>query len=349
MDRKIFFLLIILINQFYFSQSKVLSKIDNLETTLEVESFIRSQSKDKRDYLSQFELRTIERFDDNNLSKKIKRSADSLGINKSFYKGDFNHDGRTDLIFIGDDKSCQSSRKNSDGTNSCNTSTKVFFDLGNTYILKNLQPNHSDFVIPVISKINGQDYITVFFEEFTEDLEASTFRYNSKIISKTLDYKFDNFVEYNPYPTSHFIQKIEYSTDMCYGTCPMFNIVLNKNGRSTFIAKAFNFIDNNNPRSQEKAYKALNKNRNEGSFEAQLNVEDFAKIETILNYINFSTLSDNYFVNWTDDQTSNLKITYNNGEIKTIEDYGLSGTYGLKLLYKKLFAIRFSQEWKKIK
>jgi len=181
-------------------------------------------------------------------------------------------------------------------------------------------------------------------------LEASTYKLNSKIIKKTLDYKFDDFIEYNPSPATYYsIQKIEYVTGMCYGTCPMFSIELNKNGASKFIAKAFNFTDENDPKVLDKAYEILNKGKNEGYFEVKIKDADFLNFEDILNYINFSTLEEDYAVRWTDDQSCTLTITYDNGKTKTIKDYGLSGTYGLKLLYQKLFDLRFNQDWKKIK
>lgn len=329
MRNKIFFLALIIFSQFYFSQSGILSKIDSLTTDTEVQNFIRSCSKTKEDYLSQFELKAIQDFNDNELSKKMRETADSLGITKSFYKGDFNHDGRTDLIFIGDDKSCR---------NLCEISTKVIFDLGNDYTSRNLQPNHSYSVIPKIERLNGKDFITVVFEQYSLISKPI-------IISKTLDYKFDDFVEYNLSPSVYSIQKIEYYTGTCFGTCPVFTLKINRNENSKFIAKSFNFIDKNNAKSADYFYE----NKDEGSFETKISFEKFSEIEEHLNYINFSNLKDHYSVNWTDDQTSTLFITYNNGEIKTIKDYGLVGTYGLKLLYKKLFDLRFNQDWKKVK
>jgi hypothetical protein len=50
-------------------------------------------------------LKTIEDFDDEIISSKIKLKAKALGVDKKVFKGDFNHDGK-DLLFIGDDKSC---------------------------------------------------------------------------------------------------------------------------------------------------------------------------------------------------------------------------------------------------
>lgn len=352
MARKVFFLLIILISQFCFSQSKTLSKIDSLETELEAQSFMRSCSKNKEDYLSKFNLKTIQSFNNNyyhHVSEKIKQAADSLGINKSFYKGDFDHNGTTDLLFIGDNTSCEGYDQELEKPYSCNSSIKVILDLEGKYEVKDLLPNHFDFVVPLITKIDNKDYVSVFGEELTEYLEGSTYRQNYKMVSKILDYKYANFIEYNAAPISHSIKKIEYSTGICFGTCPSFSMEIHQNGNAKFIAKAFNFTDEKDPKSEEKAYKALNKGKDEGHFEAKLKPEDFNRIQEMLNYIDFSNLKDDYWVNWTDDQSSTLTVTFNNGKKKKIKDYGLVGTYGLKNFYTILFDLRFNQDWKKIK
>jgi hypothetical protein len=57
-------------------------------------------------------------------------------------------------------------------------------------------------------------------------------------------------------------------------------------------------------------------------------------------------LQNNYAVNWTDDQTCTLTITYNNEQTKTITDYGEIGTNGLRIIYDRLFALRKNQKWK---
>ena len=75
---------------------------------------------------------------------------------------------------------------------------------------------------------------------------------------------------------------------------------------------------------------------------------DFAQRVKLLAYIDFPQLENNYSVNWTDDQTVELKIIYSSGKIKTISDYGASGSYGLKKVYKLLFDLRQNQNWKKI-
>lgn len=341
MVKKFFFFITILTCQIYFSQSKILSKIESLETESEVQNFVRSCSKTKDDRLSQFTLKTIKSFDDNNLSQTIKKVADSLSIDKSFYKGDFDHNGKTDLLFIGDDNSCQSSVKNKDGSNSCDTSVKVIFDMGHTYLIKSLQPNYHDFVIPVILEINGKDYISVTYENYL--IFETEGKPVQNTTTKTLTYQFDDFIEYNPEPKKYSIEKIVFGTTGCFGTCPVFTLELNKNGNSEFIAKMFNFT-----KSMEKISRKAIKN-GEGEFSGQIKSEDFEKIENVLNYIDFPNLKNDYVVSWTDDQSSSLTITYDNGQIKKIDDYGLVGSYGLKTLYKMLFDLRFNQDWKKKK
>ncbi|UHO37347.1 hypothetical protein H5J24_16650 [Chryseobacterium capnotolerans] len=342
MDKKIITVLFFIIHHYYFSQSNT-SKIDSLGTISEVESFIRSCSKSKDDFLSEFTLKTIKDFDNEIISQKIKKKAKILGVNKSFYKGDFNHDGRTDLLFIGDNKSCIQTSMDSEKETSCNTSVKVIFDLASGYVLQDVMRRHRDFTIPKVIKIGGMDYINIYYED--NSMFSNT---PEKMLSKILTYKFDDFIEYNPQPKKYSIKQISYEAGPCYGTCPMFKLELNKNKISTFTALAFNFIDDNDPEAAANAIGNLNKGKNEGIFKSQIKPSDFAAIEELLNYIDFPNLNDSYSISATDNPSSTLTIVYNTGKIKKIQDYGLVGTYGLKNLYKILFNLRLNQEWKKV-
>ena len=58
------------------------------------------------------------------------------------------------------------------------------------------------------------------------------------------------------------------------------------------------------------------------------------KITELLQYINIKELRNKYLVAWTDATTMYLKITFGDGSIKQIEDYGMAGTFGLSLLYE---------------
>jgi hypothetical protein len=64
----------------------------------------------------------------------------------------------------------------------------------------------------------------------------------------------------------------------------------------------------------------------------------------ILQYIQLDRLDNNYAVNWTDDQTAFIEISYNN-KTKVISDYGEIGTFGLSSLYAKFFNWRKSIQW----
>ena len=68
----------------------------------------------------------------------------------------------------------------------------------------------------------------------------------------------------------------------------------------------------------------------------------------MMNEMNIKDLESSYTVSWTDDQTAKLKISFADGSMKYIQDYGMQGTRGLKILYQKLLALRFNQDWERI-
>ena len=150
---------------------------------------------------------------------------------------------------------------------------------------------------------------------------------------KDLIFKFGDFIEFNKSPKTYKIEKIEYTTGMCFGTCPAFSIEINKDRKGTFKAEYYN--------TKTKNSKEVN-----GTFKTDINEKSYSEIIGLLNYIDFPNLKDDYSVSWTDDQTCNLTITYNNGQKKKIKDYGLIGTYGLDRLYQLFFELRFNQNWK---
>ncbi|MNS80722.1 hypothetical protein D3C72_1144150 [compost metagenome] len=142
----------------------------------------------------------------------------------------------------------------------------------------------------------------------------------------TLTYKYDSFIELNDKVIiDSKINSIEIKTNYCFGTCPVFKLTISKNGLAEFDGIEFT-------KFKGKSIKQLD----QGSVD---------EIFDLLNYIAIKKLNDNYEVNYTDASTATLDIFFEDGSIKKIRDYGLSGTYGLSALYSKLTKLGTETRW----
>ncbi len=140
-----------------------------------------------------------------------------------------------------------------------------------------------------------------------------------------LIYKFDNFIEYNPNPDFYPIESVTFKTSGCYGPCEIFKVKLNQ-----FDTIAYFKISDH----KGKEIKTINK---------KLEWYEFQEISNILNYIDFTNFEPYYTMNWTDDQSISTEIVYQDEEkikSKRTSDYAKLGTYGLMLIYKKIYEIR---------
>ncbi|UYZ64718.1 DUF6438 domain-containing protein [Hymenobacter weizhouensis] len=149
---------------------------------------------------------------------------------------------------------------------------------------------------------------------------------NSWLPPDTLVYRFGAFVNYNPAPRDYRITRLHYETTGCFGTCPAYQLALDVTSRKA-------------------DFTGLRFTRREGQAQATLPPKTINDITQLLNYANFPALRDSYDVPWTDDQTATLTITYANGSVKRIRDYGLQGTPELSRVYKMLEEIRVSEGW----
>jgi hypothetical protein len=145
----------------------------------------------------------------------------------------------------------------------------------------------------------------------------------------TLVFKYGGFIEYNPKPDNLSIESVRLSTTGCFGSCPIFDMDLKGDRKAVFNAKEFNDLT--------------------GRFSGSIAVSDYARVVDIINYIGLRDLKAQYSVPWTDDQGSTLSVTYSGGKKKTISDYGMIGTFGLKLLYRQMVGFRESVHWTKLK
>lgn len=119
---------------------------------------------------------------------------------------------------------------------------------------------------------------------------------------------------------------MEFRTGYCYGSCPVFSIKIDKDRNAVYEAKTYN------PK--------------QGKFSASLEYDKSEAIFDLLNYLDVKKLNDTYSVSWTDDQTCWLRVKFSDGTVKEIRDYGLKGTFGLRLLYSVFLDLRNNQEWK---
>jgi len=136
----------------------------------------------------------------------------------------------------------------------------------------------------------------------------------------TLIYRNTYFVEWNRKQTHYSIEKIEFSTTHCYGTCPAFNLTILPNGNASFDGELS--LDNN------------------GKYNTVVDSGILSELFELVNYIDFPLLNDAYACDVSDQQLVTLVITYDGGKLKSVTDYGLIGTFGLSLVYKSLYQIR---------
>ncbi|MBS1915261.1 MAG: hypothetical protein JST87_03230 [Bacteroidetes bacterium] len=225
------------------------------------------------------------------------KSTDTLkyGLNK-FFKVDLDNNHLTDLIING-------------------KHLMVVLDKGKG----NYELQYLDRSAPFLFSTK---LISIDAESFPEKIIILQSKHSSP---DTLIYKFERFVEYNPYPATDFIfEKITFKTERCPGQCPVFEMQVNKD--------------------HSVAYNAGEYNLQLGSFQGVLDDKEFKELIDVLKYLPIEKLKDKYAVEWKDDQTAATKISYN-GKSKMIVDYGEAGSFGLAKLYSLFFEWRNTTEW----
>jgi hypothetical protein len=281
--------------------------IDSLQTATQIEDLL-AKINDKYK-LKPFKVNPNLTFS----AQECQKIADSLHL-KSWQKADFDQNGFTDLLVIGEN---------------ADNSVLSILDKGNhQYEIKPF-PTKGAFSnycpLPLVNTSNELGLIDYYLSKPRPPSEAQ------KLEKVSLVYKYGTFIEFNPKPTHHLIEKIEYSTGACFGSCPVFELTLKSDLSATWHANYYNKIN-------DKEVK--------GNFKATLQPNLYSEIVNLLNYLDFERLNDHYAVNWTDDQSCVLKITYDNGKIKSINDYGLQGTFGLGHFYERMFELRKNLQWK---
>lgn len=273
-----------------------------MKTDKDVEKFINSLD-------GSFKGKIIVKSTDEVLKRLYcKLDTQNLGI-KNWDKSDFNNDGLSDLLVIG-----------------------FFEDLEIIYVAID-QGNNNFKLIPIkgdlFSGCNIVESIKVnnqFFLLHHTNMD-NTFGSKKTFETDTLTYKFYGFIELNTEPLTIGIQSIKVETTRCFGTCPVFSIVINQKGKAIYTAGQFS--------------------KKIGVFETYVESEKLKEIYDVIHYINPLKLKDKYNLDVTDLPSVTLEITFTNGTTKKIIDYGESGTFGLSKVYALMFALRDNQNWTK--
>lgn len=297
------------------------SKIDSLNTEKEIESYIRL-NKDFEDFELKYEFKP-----DWFVDSLCKIVSDSLKLKDSFYKGDFDNNGYTDLLFTG-----LNYRYNS---KYYEVNALMNFDKDSVRIV-DLRLDEMEKIVFRSIKKDNRDLVEIYAPDYTTEwIDKNKGTRNFKY---QLTYVGTNFIEYNKTEQNYTIEKIEYFKRTCGHRCPIFDITIKNDLSTTFMARQYNFGGSNEP---------YDPNRIEDLFTTTLQKEKYEQIVNILNHMNFTEITGG-------DQENlfgfTLKITYNNGKIKTIHDDSLNliSTYGKKAIMEYFYDLRETQKWTKI-
>lgn len=178
-----------------------------------------------------------------------------------------------------------------------------------------------------IQEFDDTEYPNIKIKENQEALSYNNETKESEWIIRDMKFKVDSLtvkygelVEYkNKKSKFDKIKELHFSTTGCFGTCPIFEIKLTTDRNLEYNGKKFTNYS--------------------GFKKFKLNQTDYDNLIGLVEYSELKKLKGFYSVNWTDDQTGTLKVIYENGNVKEIQDYGLQGTTNLKAIYKKLFEI----------
>jgi hypothetical protein len=287
------------------------NKIDKLNTTKEVIEFVKTVHPEYgivryKDF--KYGIFDIEPID--SIYNQLKcKGIFKINEIKNWQKIDVNNDGLTDLIFI---------------SHFYGYTQNVIIDEGNNgfKLIRNIiNFDECEYIKPI--KVQDKNELRIRKVNLPFDFDDNIEKY---IKIDTLTYKYDCFIELNDKVIiDNKIESIEIKTNFCFGDCPVFKLTINKNGVAQFDGIEFTKF--------------------KGKSTKQLNQKIVDEIFDLINYIEIKKLNDYYEVNYTDASTANLDIFFEDGSIKKIKDYGLSGTYGLSALYSKLTQLGTETEW----
>lgn len=174
-----------------------------------------------------------------------------------------------------------------------------------------------DIILPKVIEIKNTPLVLNYRRKASQAyLNRESLEFEWTLVADTLIYKYDAFIEYNNSVFFHKIKKIEISM---WGDAGISTFYIDANGKS-FYEQNF-------------------REESDGHYIFKSDTSKFNLMVNLLDYLNFTKLDSHYRKQATDNSTAFIKITYDNNQTKTIQDYGFQGTYGLIRLYKLFYSI----------
>lgn len=297
-------LLTLLLALHYFAAS---AQIDTLQNKSSIENFLKHK----------YNYESVHLYA---LNSTVQDTSVTAAANpKYFLKSDFNQDGRNDLLISA---SVLKGRGNKQDELFVLSSQNKGFTKVN---LDNVYCTHKDYANASFSTYSrlGKNYIVMSFLTSTlPRLENGGWatRQTYAISHDTLFVMNNKPMIYSNRVSTVEVERVKISTTMCFGTCPVFELAIKKDGSASY--KGLKFVERL------------------GDYKLHLNNSDLIYFNNLIKNIHAESLNNEYTVDYTDAQTAYLAIEYSDGKKKQITDYGLQGTYGLSVLYSFLYNLR---------
>ncbi|GGD29105.1 DUF6438 domain-containing protein [Hyunsoonleella pacifica] len=145
------------------------------------------------------------------------------------------------------------------------------------------------------------------------------------------------------------IQKIEFSTDG-YANGADYDLVIYSDKVAVYNARSDNYSIPHSgdilPVKVDKEGNSIIATEIKGIFITNIESKLYKEIIKEIEKLNEEFSKKKYFENSLHVSTSTLKVTFKDGDVKFIYDYGMKGTKTLVELYKILDSLRFNQKWK---
>jgi len=235
-----------------------------------------------------------------------------------FEKADFDNNGHIDLLFNGYYRDC--------------LTPFVILAFGNdSFQVRSLNVGLRErFCMARVIMMDGRPCIRMLEVRSACGLKAWSFCPYDNI--DTLVFAFDDFIERKK-PAAYSIKKIKYC--VASGMDPIaFQLTITQDSIVLLSDPGMTIripVDSG------------------GIFTVAIDTGMISGLVHLLNYMNFSDLQERYTVTRTDQLEGEIHVTFDDGRIKRVSDYGLMGTHGLSILHNLFFELREKQLWKKIR